>query len=312
MDIRSRKETRVAKLATQQHGRITRAQLNTVGVDAKTVGRWIESGYLKRELPRVYAVGHSAPSREAELWTAVLYAGPEAMLSHATAAAWRALINHPPRTLEVSTPRDIDSLPRVHVHGRRKLERTIHNGLPVTSIPQTLIDLASVAELRLVRKALANLDYRKQLDLRALNAVCGPGKPGSKALLHALEIHQPRLAYANGRLEENFLVWCEHEQLPLPRVNVRVHGILVDAHWPEHNLVVELDGLDNHASPAQLRRDKANDLTLRAHGLKVLRYDWVLVHERRVEIRKELIAQLVGGGNATAVATGAPAARPPR
>ena len=318
MDTRSRKEEHVAKLATRQHGRVTRAQLHTIGVDNRTVGRWIESGYLRRAVPKVYAVGHSAQSREADLWTAVLYAGPGAMLSHATAAAWRGLIDHPPRAVEVSSPRDIDSLPSVRVYGRRRLERTVHNRLPVTSIPQTLLDLASVSEARLVRRALANLDYRRQLDLRALTAVCGRGKPGSKALLQALRIHEPRLAYVNGRLEENFLQWCEQQQLPLPRVNVRVHGILVDAYWPEHDLVVELDGLDNHSSPAQLRRDKANDLELRAHGLTVLRYDWVLLHERPVDIHGELIAQLAGGGpQATTgarrpLSKGAPATQRPR
>jgi very-short-patch-repair endonuclease len=233
------------------------------------------------------------------------------MLSHATAAAWRGLIDYPPRVVEVSSPRAVDSLAQVCVHGRRRdLERTVHNGLPVTSIPQTLLDLAASAELRLVRKALARLDYLHILNVPALNAICGCGKPGSKALRRALEIHQPRLAYVNERLEEDFLVWCEQQHITLPRVNVRVHGILVDAHWPEHNLVVELDGNDNHSSPAQLRRDRANELTLRAHGLRVVRYDWALVHGEPLRVRRDLQAQLAAAGPlASSTATGAPVAR---
>jgi very-short-patch-repair endonuclease len=82
--------------------------------------------------------------------------------------------------------------------------------------------------------------------------------------------------------------------VPLPRVNVRLHGILVDAYWPEQGVVVELDGKDNHSSPAQIRRDRANELTLRAHGLIVLRYDWDLVHTHPQAVRDDLMVTLAG------------------
>jgi hypothetical protein len=197
--------------------------------------------------------------------------------------------------IEVSTPRKKDSLPGIRVHGRRRLERDIHNGIPVTSIPQTILDLAAVADFKLVRKALARLDFRHELDLQALEAVCGPGKPGSKALRRALAIHQPRLAHTNGPLEDDFLAWCERWNVPLPLVNVKLHGILVDAYWPDRGVVVELDGKDNHSSPAQLRRDRANELTLRAHDLIVLRYDWDLVHEQPKAVYNDLMANLSSG-----------------
>jgi len=53
--------------------------------------RALERGrYLHPELLRVYAVGHRAPSVEADVTAAVLYAGPGAMLSHAAALATEA------------------------------------------------------------------------------------------------------------------------------------------------------------------------------------------------------------------------------
>jgi len=245
-----------------------------------------------RVLPKVYALGHRAPSREGDLWAALLYAGPGAALSHATAAQWRGLIDYPPAAIEVSSPRKVRSLPGIRVHARRRVERWLHRGIPVTSIAQTALDLAAVAELRLVRKALARLDYRHELDVAALEAVCGPGKPGSKALRGAIAIHQPLLARTNGPLEYDFFEWCEAWRVPLPLVNERVHGVLVDAWWPEHRVVVELDGRDNHSSPAQLRRDKANDLLLRSHGLIVIRYDWDLVHARPRAVHDDLMRTL--------------------
>jgi hypothetical protein len=269
--------------------------LFVLGLTRGEIDSGLRLGRLVHELPGVYRVGHRARSREADLWAAILYAGPNAMLSHATAAHWRGLIDYPPRMIEVSTPRDKGPQPGVRVYGRRRLERSMPDGMPVTSIPRTLLDLAAVADLKLVRKALARLDYRHELDLAALEAICGRAKPGSAALRRALAIHQPRLAHTNGPLEYDFFAWCERWNVPLPLVNVWLHGILVDAWWPDRGVVVELDGKDNHSTPAQVRRDRANELTLRAHGLVVLRYDWDLVHMQPKAVRDDLMATLNSG-----------------
>ena len=80
--------------------------------------------------------------------------------------------------------------------------------------------------------------------------------------------------------------------MALPLVNELVHGVMVDAYCPEQGVVVELDGVDNHSSPAQRQRDKANDLLLRSHGLVVLRYDWILVHDQPRAVYDDLMRTL--------------------
>jgi very-short-patch-repair endonuclease len=281
-------------LATRQHGRITWAQMTAVGVPHATIGQWVNAGHLTRVLPKVYAVGHTAASREATLWEAVLYAGPGAAVSHLSAAHWRGLIKHPPAVVQVSTPREkIRSVAGVvHVFPERQVERTMHEGIAVTTIPQTLLDLARVEPPLLLPRALSVLDFRGQLDVEALEAVCGPGRLGSRALRAALEQYRPELAHTNGELEERFLRWCERWRVPLPKFNVRLHGITVDAYWPQPGLVVELDGYANHSSPAQLRRDRARDLVLRSHGLRVVRYDWALLHSEPAKVHADLMAQV--------------------
>lgn len=283
----------VAELAERQCGRVTAAQLELLGVHPSKLARWRRSAYLRPLLPGVFAVGHAAPNREGDLWAAVLYAGPGAMLSHATAARWLGLVDFAPRVIQVSTPRKARSLQRIKVYGRRRdLARHFHKGLPVTTIPTTMVDLAATSTTRVVNRALGQLDFQKLLDVDSLIGACGSGRSGAAALRVAIAGYDPRHKYANGTLEEDFLDLCRRRRLPLPLLNTYVHEIKVDAYWPGQGLVVELDSELAHSTPAQRRRDRRNDLALRSHGLTVLRYDWELVHERPDDVCKDVLLML--------------------
>jgi hypothetical protein len=291
------REERIGRIARRQAGVVSRGQLAYAEIPDATVARCIARGYLTRLLPRVYAVGHTAPSRESDLWAAVLYAGPGAMLSHASAAHKRGLIIYAPGEIHLSTPRcKIRSLPGVvRVHAGRELERDLHEGIPATTNAQTVLDLAADAKnFKLVRRALAVLDYRGELCLPALEAICGKGRPGSRALREALDIHRPELAHTNGELEEAFLYLCERFGLPIPLFNRRLCGFPVDAYWPDHKLVVEVDGGDNHSSRGQVRVDRRKELALRAAGHSVVRYSWDLVRNCSEEVYADLVRHGVG------------------
>jgi uncharacterized protein DUF559 len=276
---------KVRGLAERQAGRVAWWQLAAAGVDPKTIGRWVAGGYLHQVLPRVYAVGHRAPSVEAGLWEAILYAGPGAMLSHATALWWRGLIDTQPRPLQVTTPRRCRSLSRVKVYGRRTCDRFMHKGLPTTSVEQALLDYAAKAPIERVRHVLANADYHKVLDIPALQVIAGSGRAGSTKLREALARHEPKLAYTRSKLERTFLVLCERAGIPMPDVNVWVAGVLVDAVWRDRRLVVELDGKGNHSSWSQIQNDRSKELRLRAAGFDVVRYG-----TRQVEEELDLVA----------------------
>ena len=182
-------------VAERQAGRVSTAQLTALGVESVVITRWVGAGYLAPVLPRVYAVGHRAPSLEAELWAAVLYAGPGAMLSHATALWWHGLLDHRPWPIQVSAPRRCRSLRGIRVYGRRSCRRFFHKGLPTTSLGQAVLDFAATAPHERLRHVLAVADHRKVLDLAALRAVAGGGRVGSTSLRSALERHEPKLGH---------------------------------------------------------------------------------------------------------------------
>jgi very-short-patch-repair endonuclease len=240
----------------------------------------------------VYGVGHQAPSYEADLASALLYAGPGAALSHATAAHWLGLLDEQPRKIHVTTPRRCRSQPGIVVHAERRPDRFWHRRLPLAPLPQILLDLAATESRRKLRMALANADYKNLLDVGAVEQALGRGKPGTTRLRQALTEHQPRLARTKSDLEVAFLELCESAGIPLPETNERIAGWEVDALFRSHRIAVELDGHGNHRSPAQIRRDRRKELALRTAGLQPVRYSDEQVKNQPNEVIADVLRLL--------------------
>jgi hypothetical protein len=172
----------------------------------------------------------------------------------------------------------------VSFHCGRDLEREFVKGVPCTTVTQTLLDLAATEPIKLVRRALAQLDYERSLNPGQIRAAAGRGRPGSAVLITALDSYIPQLARTKSDLEDDFLMLCVEHQIPLPEVNVHVHDEEVDCYWPQIDFVVELDGGGNHGTHPQRERDQRRDLKLRALGVDVVRYtlDQVTHHGREV------------------------------
>jgi very-short-patch-repair endonuclease len=262
------------------------------------VSRWCLDGYLYEIHPRVYAVGHRSRSLDGDLAAAVLYAGPGAMLSHATAAWWLGLTQYRPNLIHVSTPWKRAGRPGLAIHGRRTLERIPHKGIPVTTLPQTLLDYASAYPLDDVRYVLAEAEYHWRPDLDEVRRSAGRGKPGSTVLHRAIDTHWPELARTRSRTERAFLFLCERGGLPRPQVNVHLYGIRVDVYWPEYRLAVELDGGRGHSTERQVNRDHSRDLRLRSKGETVRRYSEPQVLHRGEAVLADVRAAIAQRGAA--------------
>jgi Transcriptional regulator, AbiEi antitoxin/Protein of unknown function (DUF559) len=283
-----RDTVRLAEVAGSQDGIISRPQLQAAGVSGSAISRWAAAGRLHRVHPGIYALGHAALSLQGRLTAALLYAGPGAVFSHTTAAWIWSLTDAEPNRIHLAVKGRRGSLPAVRIHGARHLESTTHRGLPITSVPWTLLDLASIFPPARLRRVLAEADFRGLLDPAQVKAVLGRGRPGSAALRRALGQHMPELAQTLSVLEERFLVLCEASGLPLPEVNVSVAGMVVDAIWRRARVVVELDGAAAHGGWAAIKRDRQRELGLRSRGFVVLRYTWEQVSERADEVVADL------------------------
>lgn len=275
---------RVARRAERQEGVVNEAQLRDLGLDRFAVRRWVAAGRLHREYPGVYSVGHRALTRKGKLIAALLYCGEGAALCHRSAAHWWALIERPPAKIHVCSRHRRAPSHDLVLHRPRVLDRVLHHQLPVTPVARTLLDLATEASVRELRKALAEAEFRGVLDLEQVQSLIGRGRPGSARLRAALEAHLPALAQTETPLEDEFLLLCERFGLPLPEPNVWIGPYRVDAFWREERVVVELDSRAAHTSEARRLTDHERDLRLREQGYVIRRYSWHQVFTKPAQV----------------------------
>ena len=87
----------------------------------------------------MYALGHKVLRTEGHWLAAVLACGPNAMLSHTTAAALWEMRPKPAGRIHVTTTRGGRKAPKgVVLHTTTKPDKTTHRGIPVTTPMRTL------------------------------------------------------------------------------------------------------------------------------------------------------------------------------
>src|SRR4051812_29633780 len=150
-------EAVIAELAFSAHGVVTRAQLLRAGITAAEIADRLAGGALLRVHPGVYRVGHRAPLLEARYLAAVLACGDEALLRGRAAAHLLGLLNGAPPPPDVLTiaERRVRGVRTVRARrtGIDKEDRMVWRGVPVTSIPRTLVDLAGILSLAALARA---------------------------------------------------------------------------------------------------------------------------------------------------------------
>ena len=288
-------------LAERQHGVVTRRQLQALGFTPKAIRHRLASGRLHRIGRAVYAVGRPGLTRHGRWMAAVLTCGPEAALSHESAAALWGMRDREGARVEVSVPVRCDPRqPGIVVHRRADfLARhcTRRAGIPVTTPVCTLVDLATRIDRAELEAAVNEADKRALTDPEALRAALDRlgRRPGVAALRRTLD--RRTFTLTDSQLERRFLPLATEAGLGRPQTGRRVNGFKVDFYWPHLALVVETDGLRYHRTPAQQARDRLRDQAHAAAGLTPLRFTHaqVALEERHVQATLATVARAHGG-----------------
>jgi very-short-patch-repair endonuclease len=226
---------------------------------------------------------------------AVLACGEEALLSHRSAARlWRLL---PPASQWVDVTRPGRRIRREDIVSHRGLvfddERTVVDGIPVTSPFRTIFDLAAVVDLRTLERAWHEAEHRELRDRVSLPMLLEryPGRRGTRNL-HVLLGSKEPVARTRNDFEEAFLALVDAYGLPRPRMNadlsVRGRFFEIDALWEQERVAVELDSRSVHGTKKRFESDRQRDRILIAEGWKTMRVTWRQLQEEPDEIAADL------------------------
>ena len=283
----------LAALVAHQHGVVSRKQLRELGHSDSGIDWWVRTRRLHRMHRGVYAVGHTAVTPEGRWMAAVLACGPGAVLSHRSAAAlWG--IRPASKVPEVTAPRTRRGPSGVRVHRPRNLrpdEWTTLKGIPTTTLPRTLADLADVLSERELGRAIHDAEVEHALADRALNRAASRanGRRGSGRLQRAVGAERDP---TRSELERRFVALCEEHGLPQPAVNTRIAGFEVDFAWPERGVVAETDGWTYHRTRQAFEHDRTRDQALTRAGHRVLRFTHRQVESAAADVAATLRAAL--------------------
>lgn len=258
-------DAQISRVADRQHGHVTRQQLLVLGLSPRAIAGRVDAGRLIAVHAGVYAVGHIPRGALHSACAAVLACGDGAALSHESALALWGL-GRWPRIPHVTAPAE-RRRPGIISHRSQTLGTDVwtRHGIRTTNPVRTIIDVAATRTdrqlIRLVNEARLSPHLSKTNLRRLLTR--------SRRIAHLID---PDQNPTRSQLEDDFVAWIKKHRLPMPRMDVKLHGHEVDALYPDHKLIIELDGWPYHSGRDAFHRDHRRDADHRAHGHDTIRY----------------------------------------
>jgi very-short-patch-repair endonuclease len=284
----------LAALASRQHGVVSRPQLIELGFGRQAILRRLQSRRLVRLHPGVYAVGHWALTPASHDLAAVFACGPQALLSHRAAGARLGLLRRGGGPIDVTAPRGCKPKPGISVHNTRLIhpdDRREVDGIPITSVARTIVDLADVLTDRPLTAVVNEAEVLRLFDLKAIEQTMErlPGRRGARRLRRVLASYTEPPGYSISEAERLLLSLCEQYALPRPS-RVALHGFELDFYWADARLAVEVDGRAFHGTNRAFHEDRRRDRRLAAHGIQVARITWADLTDAPARLARELHA----------------------
>jgi hypothetical protein len=225
--------------------------------------------------PGVGARPHQA-SREGRWLACVFACGAGAALGFRSAGLLRGISRHHDGQVDVVVRRQLRRKNGVRLHLSRGLDErdvTVHDGIPVTTVARTLVDLTDVLTPHQLARVIREAEFRGLFDAgdTAAAMVRARGRHRLGVLEQAVAMYLDGAGGTKSANEDAFVPLAHRAGLGEPRSNARVAGIEVDFSWPGLPLVVEVDGGSHLLKPVR-RDDDWRDDWLRGAGYTVLRF----------------------------------------
>jgi very-short-patch-repair endonuclease len=276
----------MANLAARQYGIITRDQLADLGYTDDMVDHALRSGRLQAWHRNVFAVGHGGLSPHGLCKAAVMFRGDGALISFQSAVWLWGLEKKLEIPVHVTVRRRGDAQDAIGLHhcpALRDEDFATTEGLPVTSLPRTLLDYASSAKQYRLEFAIDRADRLDLLDPAAVDRILDEvdGHYGRRPLQSALTIYREN-GFTRSGGERKMLAVLADAGIRGPAVNNFIEGYELDFYWEQERFAVELDSWEPHRSRRSFEEDRERQENLAMAGIETIRITGTrLKHEPR-------------------------------
>jgi hypothetical protein len=268
------------KLAREQWSLVTRRQiLKEMKPHQLRVLR--SSGLLIPVEDGVYRLAGAPASWRQKAMAACLAYGPPVALSHSAAARLWEIEGITAKEPELTVPPGRSGRrPQIVTH-RAPLpddDTTTHHGIPVTTMPRTLVDLAGVVSPYLLERAI---DQAKRQNLATPQELAdiqksrsGAGRKGNAALRSLLDLRVAQPGIGDSEWVDRAFGWIAGAGLDPPRrqFQVVVNGVvrILDMAYVEEKIAIEFNGFDFHGRRHRFDADAIRTTDLELDGWLVI------------------------------------------
>lgn len=281
------------QLIDDQGGVLGVAQALDLGMAADGLRGQVRCGRWQQVHRGVYAAFNGTPTRQSELWAALLRAGPDAVLSHQSAAELHGLLDDRCPVIHVTVPHESNparrgAIPGVVVHRSRLSAQARHPALtpPRTRVEETVLDLiecsktfdeaydwicraigsrrTTAARLRTTLDARPRFRWRQDIEV-----ALGYAKNGVLSLLE--------LRYVRGVERPHGLPSAKRQA----RIRDHTGSRYLDNLYEEYRVCIELDGAAAHPAHEQWRDKRRDRRNLVEEGIVTARFGFVDLRDAR-------------------------------
>jgi Protein of unknown function (DUF559) len=174
-------------------------------------------------------------------------------------------------------------------------EVTRRNGIPVTTVPRTIFDLAAVLGPGAVEHALRESERLRLYDALSLPILVDryPRHRGNRVVRECLDrLRDMPPGVSREELEVRFLAFLDARGMPRPRLNVWLtigsKRYQVDCLWPAQRMIVELDGYATHGTRQAFESDRERDRRLAVAGYRGIRVTWWQLRDEPAAVADDL------------------------
>jgi predicted transcriptional regulator of viral defense system len=272
-------------LAVAQNGVLTLGQLEDLGLTEAAIDKQVARGGLHRIHQRVYSLTPQVLTQRGKFMAAVLACGPDAVLSHRSAAYLWGLVDSWEEPIDVTAPNRRGRSPdgvAAHKDGSlQPIDKTSLYGIPCTTVARTILDFAGGEPDWKVRKVVAEAEVLQILDKSQLRSLLKRSRRrrGVARLRLILDSIHPQTKRTRSELERLFLEMCAKRSVPEPEVNVwlptpdgkRYQG---DFLWRGAKLIMEADSRRFHDTDSAFVSDRKRRQQLELAGWRVSQCTW--------------------------------------